>query len=273
MFTSTKQIPTLAIQITLFPTSGFSMAIVLNHAVMDSRTTSLFISSWASISWLGSDGYKGLLPSYDRTLVKGPSGIKEYTVEEMVKFIRSKFMSEHDMNNWLSLAKSAAIPEDAVLTTFELSLADITKLKQMIMDALNKVNIISTGNETTPLLLSPSRFKVACAYTWLCLTKASMEVETTNDHNETTTIIVTVDYRARSNSPLPSILLGTCTVAANVIAKKSEIVGEDGIVAAVKKIRSENKGLAETTEKNLKRRVARMVYLSPDRFRVIAGST
>ncbi|KAK9139589.1 hypothetical protein Scep_009270 [Stephania cephalantha] len=271
MSSSTKQVPSKAIQITLFPNSGFTMSIVTNHAVMDGRSAAHFVSLWATICRSGIDGYEGPFPSYDRTLVKGPSGIEEHFIEELVKFIRSMSMSEHDMNNWLSLAKRAETLEDAVFTTFELSLANISKLKQMILDTQNKM--ISTGNETTPLLLNPSRFEVASAYTWICLTKADMQVRASNSDDETTTIIVSADYRSRSNPPLPSNYFGNCSVSIRVTAKKNEILGEGGIVAAVRKIRSEIKGLGETIEVNLKHRAARMMSSGPEQFRTIAGST
>ncbi|KAK9137147.1 hypothetical protein Sjap_007741 [Stephania japonica] len=271
MSSSTKQIPPLAIQITLFPSSGFSMAVVTNHAVADGRTAALFVSSWTSISKSGIDGNEAPLPFYDRAVVKAPSGVEEYYMEQLMKLIRSKSMSEHDMNNWLSLAKRKATPEDAVLKTFELSLADVTKLKQMILNAQDKVT--SSGNETKPLLLNTSRFEVACATTWLCLTKAEMEVKTTDDHNETTAIIFAMDYRARSNPPLPSTYFGNYVIAVELIAKKNVILGEDGIAAAAKMIRRENEGLAETAVKYMRRRVERNVSPSTDRFRVIAGST
>ncbi|KAK9137155.1 hypothetical protein Sjap_007749 [Stephania japonica] len=272
MTSPTKQAPSFAIQITLFPTSGFSMSIVTNHAVMDGRSAALFVSSWASVSRSGIDGYEGPLPSYDRAEVKGPSGIEELFIDQLVKFVRSKSMSEHDMNNWVLLSKSVEPSEGAVFKTFELSVADISKLKKTILDAQNKV--ISTGNETTPLLLNPSRFEVVCAYTWICLTKADMELKASNDsHDETTTIIFSVDYRSRSNPPLPSNYFGNCAVSIRVTAKKNEILGEGGVVAAVRKIRSEIKGLGETIEMNLKQRAARLISSTPERFRVIAGST
>ncbi|KAK9137152.1 hypothetical protein Sjap_007746 [Stephania japonica] len=272
MSSSTKQVPSKAVQITLFPNSGFTMAIVTNHAVMDGRSAALFVSTWASICRSGIDGYEGPFPSYDRALVKGPSGMEEHFIEELVKFIRSKSMSEHDMNNWLSLAKRAETLEDAVFTTFELSLDDISKLKQVISDTQNKM--ISSGNETTSLLLNPTRFEVACAYTWICLTKADMELKASNDsHDETTTIIFSVDYRSRSNPPLPSNYFGNCAVSLRVTAKKNEILVEGGIVAAVRKIRSEIKGSGETIEISLKRRAARLMSGGPEKFRVIAGST
>ncbi|XVF60693.1 hypothetical protein PTKIN_Ptkin08bG0068900 [Pterospermum kingtungense] len=56
LITSDDSASTIALQITLFPNMGFFIGITAHHAVLDGKTTTLFMKSWAYICKRGGDG-------------------------------------------------------------------------------------------------------------------------------------------------------------------------------------------------------------------------
>ncbi|KAI4346684.1 hypothetical protein L6164_007557 [Bauhinia variegata] len=73
----------LALQITLFPNSGFSIGISTHHAVLDGKSSTSFLKSWAYICSNLTESSassppalpENLTPFYERGVIKDPSGI------------------------------------------------------------------------------------------------------------------------------------------------------------------------------------------------------
>ncbi|CAI0452694.1 unnamed protein product [Linum tenue] len=68
----------LALQVTLFPSKGFCVGAACHHAVMDGKSSAMFLKAWAHISMCDDgDGTltEELTPFLDRTVVKDPDGI------------------------------------------------------------------------------------------------------------------------------------------------------------------------------------------------------
>ncbi|KAG5247356.1 phenolic glucoside malonyltransferase [Salix suchowensis] len=127
----------LSFQITLFPNKGFSISTTFNHAVIDGRSLSLFMNSWACICRNLDENVKicpsslpeELYPSFDRTVIQGSEGLEmQY------------------LNYWLGLKLpgSDASPRslkpipfpaqaDVVRATFPFSREDIKKLAEHLL--------------------------------------------------------------------------------------------------------------------------------------------
>ncbi|KAK9155977.1 hypothetical protein Sjap_003457 [Stephania japonica] len=265
---SKKQVPLLASQVTLFPHKGVCVGIVCNHATMDGRAVSLFLNSWSSVCRLGNEAPSfSLLPSFDRETVKDPNGLEKLYLEGLIRLIRSKAMSENDCNNWLLVSKSHEVSEKAVMATFDLSKADIERLKRRTLAC----------KSAKPIKLS--RFVLACAFTWICLTKTSYQHEqvvmsssSSSTHDEQTSIVFLVDCRGRTDPPIPPTYIGNCCVPIKVSAKVFDIVSENGIVVAVDCIVKAMRGLSVAVANDPELRLSRTLNTGPNRTCSIAGS-
>ncbi|CAN6852205.1 unnamed protein product, partial [Brassica oleracea var. botrytis] len=73
-----------ALQITLFPNSGFSIGVTAHHAVLDGKTTSMFFKAWAHVCKQENRVVslpETLTPSLDRSLIKDQTGLDEQMIE------------------------------------------------------------------------------------------------------------------------------------------------------------------------------------------------
>ncbi|RID43484.1 hypothetical protein BRARA_I00344 [Brassica rapa] len=67
----------LAVQITFFPNQGFSLGVTAHHAVLDGKTTAMFLKAWAHNCKQEQDPLPhDLTPSIDRTVVRDPTGLE-----------------------------------------------------------------------------------------------------------------------------------------------------------------------------------------------------
>ncbi|ESR49680.1 hypothetical protein CICLE_v10031484mg [Citrus x clementina] len=178
----------IAIQITLFPNQGFSIGVSAHHAVLDGKSTTLFIKSWAYLckqlklqqqqqqqeqTYLPPE----LTPCFDRTVVKDPDGID---------LIYLKHWMSGSSSNRRSLNVMPVKPENyysnLVRMTFELNREDINKLR----DKVNEV-LYSTQGGAQYL----SSFVITCAHVFVWLVKAR-DVEA----NTTVRFVITTDSKA-----------------------------------------------------------------------------
>jgi len=76
-------------------------------------------------------------------------------------------------------------------------------------------------------------FVVACAFTWVNLIK-SQEKEAGDlfDNDKVYYFVFVADYRHRLEVKLPATYFGNCLAICHVPAKKSELLGENGIIMA-----------------------------------------
>ncbi|KAI4353848.1 hypothetical protein L6164_002771 [Bauhinia variegata] len=76
-----RALPLMAIQVTIFPGSGFSIGIIFNHAVADGRAFHHFIKSWASICRTGRF-LEEQEPVHDRGEIEDINGLQQRFLEK-----------------------------------------------------------------------------------------------------------------------------------------------------------------------------------------------
>ncbi|GMN61206.1 hypothetical protein TIFTF001_030285 [Ficus carica] len=234
--------PLLALQVTVFPNSGICLGVRFLHVAADGRAFHHFMKSWALICRTGGDltpiERELGLPSHDRAAVKDPDGRLE----------------QNFLNMWWSLASAwndgeAGPAQDALAenqrATFVLSEAQIQKLKRWIR------NHFPNDKNSTPFHISS--FVATCALIWVCLVKSEDmrdgKYSTVNDDNDDDDdkpyyFIFVADCRNRVRFPLPTTYFGNClAVCYATPVKRKELLGENGIVAAVEAIGKEVAGL------------------------------
>ncbi|TKY65081.1 Phenolic glucoside malonyltransferase 2 [Spatholobus suberectus] len=208
---SHEQATVLALQVTLFPNSGFSIGITSHHAVLDGKTSTSFIKSWAYLcreSQSPPSLPPELSPFYERELVKDPNHVG-------AKY-RSDWLKQGGPNNRSLMVLDLQVPEDATRGLFQLSRSDIEKLKQYV---------VSKKKRNTNLHLST--FVLCVAYAWVCRVRA----EETKSKN--VMLAFSVDCRGRLEPPLPATYFGNCVGGRLATAETRELLGEDGLTVAV----------------------------------------
>ncbi|KAL9830590.1 Malonyl-CoA:anthocyanidin 5-O-glucoside-6''-O-malonyltransferase [Arabidopsis thaliana] len=67
----------LAVQVTFFPNQGFSLGVTAHHAVLDGKTTAMFLKAWAHNCKQEQEALPhDLVPSLDRIIVHDPTGLE-----------------------------------------------------------------------------------------------------------------------------------------------------------------------------------------------------
>ncbi|KAI3472303.1 hypothetical protein Pfo_030852 [Paulownia fortunei] len=208
-----KIIPLLAVQITLFQGTGICIGFNNNHTVGDASSIVGFIKAWSSVAKLGGDheflAATHLLPLYDRSVVKDPSGLADIYWNQMKHFkIESLPLS---------------FPTNKVRATYILQKNDIQKLR----------NLVQAKKAT---LIHLSSFTITTAYVWTCLAKSAAEAGEVVDDNEPEYFGFAVDARQRTNPPIPAAYFGNCVGLAVAESTHSELKGDDGFLIAVELI-------------------------------------
>ncbi|XP_010268734.1 PREDICTED: anthocyanin 5-aromatic acyltransferase-like [Nelumbo nucifera] len=228
-----QTVPLLAIQVTLFPNSGFSIGITSSHVVADGRSLFHFIRSWATVCRLGGDSplSSASLPFYDRTVIDDPDGlIKTVWRKEIENLKPNKGKSSSSSSKQSSNSEVVPTESRVPKATFVVSREEIDHLKQWVLARQRKDE---DQNVAAPLHLSA--FVVMCAVTWVCLIKAGATKDSPNKEMEH--FIFSVDCRDRLRDPaVPATYMGNCVAPGYADAKKSDLTGEDGIVIAAKAI-------------------------------------
>ncbi|PON73634.1 Transferase [Trema orientale] len=210
--TSHERAAVLALQVTLFPKSGFSIGMAMHHAVLDGKSVHMFVKSWAlTCRSLGSPGQPPeLQPLYDRTVIEDPAGLEAIYTKQLLD------LDHGPDNRSLMYWKFNEVSSDSVRGTFHLTRARIEKLKQLVII-----------NEQ----LHTSTYCVTCAYIWVCLVKA----EEINE--DKTMLVINVDCRSdRLEPPVPLNYFGNCVANKFVVTETKGLVEKDGLVLAVKAI-------------------------------------
>ncbi|CAN6574633.1 unnamed protein product [Malus baccata var. baccata] len=215
---SHDQAEVLALQITAFPTGGFSIGSAVHHAVLDGKTSTMFIKSWAHICKHGGGGQgpsSPLLPSYDRMAIKDPAGLHAIFSKDWLRYGGS--------NNRTLMSLEFTGAESLIRGSFEITRAKIESLRQSVMSMMAKEK--QQAGHSVQLHLST--FSLTCAYTWVCLVKAE-EIKT-----KKVLLVFNVDCRSRLDPPLPATYFGNCITPHGVIAETDDLMGEDGLFVAL----------------------------------------
>ncbi|XP_059452653.1 malonyl-CoA:anthocyanidin 5-O-glucoside-6''-O-malonyltransferase-like [Corylus avellana] len=218
--TSHEQATVLSLQVTIFSNCGFCIGITAHHAVLDGKSSTMFMKSWAHLCKHGGDGLSvvpELTPSYDRTVIKDPAGLEGIFLNQ--------WMNHGGPNNKSLKVWEVKAPLDVVRGTFELSLAKIQKLRQLII-----TTALEEKNEQKQPLLQLSTYTITCAYTWVCLAKAE------GVRDAKFLLGINVDARRRMEAPIPATYFGNCIGSRASVAERNELLGEEGVAVAVKAI-------------------------------------
>ncbi|KAF5180459.1 malonyl-coenzyme:anthocyanin 5-O-glucoside-6'''-O-malonyltransferase-like [Thalictrum thalictroides] len=234
-------VPLLALQVTLFPNKGICIGLAIKHVVADGRTTTHFIKSWSSICRLESDTslIGNSLPSHDRSTVKH---VKPKRITTNLILMEKLGVTKDTFHQIINKRDAQhTVPVGKVRATFVMLSSDITKLKQWVLSKEKEV-------------LHLSSLVVTCAYVWVCLIKARRSTDANVNDEATEYFLVPADARARLKPPLPITYFGNCLDSAVATCKRSELIGEDGIVFAAELISKAIKKMDindETKEKGL----------------------
>ncbi|CAH8363826.1 unnamed protein product [Eruca vesicaria subsp. sativa] len=211
---------TLSLQITLFPDQGFSIGVSAHHAVLDGKTSTMFVKAWAHLCKQhleeNSDLFslpETLTPFLDRSFFKNQTGLDE----EMVKIVRTLKQDETKTSRSLSPIPAWESGDDVVFATLVLSRSDVSRLRERVKNPSQ--------------LLHLSTFVVSYAYVWTCLVKARGEEDT----ERTVSFLFVADFRERLHPPLPATYFGNCVFPAGSYNDKTaeDFSGEGGFVTAV----------------------------------------
>ncbi|GAV85812.1 Transferase domain-containing protein [Cephalotus follicularis] len=216
----TRVLPLLAVQVTVFPFSGVCIGVEFSHVAADGSAFNHFMKSWASIcrskgnSLIYVDKW---LPSFGRDQIEDPQGLESILLKDWWDWSSTREEDKGPINEGLT---------DKVRATFVLGKAQIERLK-------NWVSSHCMNNNEVRL----STFAVTCALIWVCVVK-SQESEAGNLHNddELCYFNFVADCRNRYEFSIPATYFGNCLAICVVTLKMSDIMGEDGIVAATKAI-------------------------------------
>lgn len=190
---SETQSPVMTLKITLFPTIGFSVGYMAHHAVLDGKSVSLFLHSWAYVCKNGDESVlpPHLTPSFNRSFVEHQTELEQaypkgYGINNNLE---KKILTVYDMSP----------PLDTMLGTFKLTREIIDKLRNSVLTYREEKNKLHGVTRI-------SSFTIASAYMMVCLIKAR-EITA-----EKTFLGINVDARARLDPPLPSTYFGNCLI-------------------------------------------------------------
>ncbi|KAK8682987.1 hypothetical protein V6N13_039063 [Hibiscus sabdariffa] len=211
-----KQSPIMAIQVTIFPDAGISIGVGISHVAADGKTFVHFMKSWASLHRCQGDltCLDNNLPYFNREEIKDPLGHASglLTMNDEISQEGSSSSSNTFVNN--------------IRITCEINRSQVELLK----DWVEKNCMESKGSETIRM----STFVVTCAYIWVCLIKLQ-QTETHQHHspgdsNSHTYFIFAAE--CRKHLKLPATYFGNCFTLCLAEAKKSELLGQKGILVA-----------------------------------------
>ncbi|KAF7813174.1 phenolic glucoside malonyltransferase 1-like [Senna tora] len=208
----------MALQVTLFPNSGFSIGIATHHAAMDGKSATSFMNSWAYIcsnledSSDSSSFPEHLVPFYDRSVIKDPCGV----AERFANF----WMQNNGGPNKRSLMPwefPRANQSKLKRGTFELTPSSISKLKKSAESKVKQGVRVSS-------------FSVTCAYVLECIVKA--------EETEENRVLFTfgADLRSRLDPPVPPTYFGNCVGGAMFVFETKRLMEGDGFVCGVEGI-------------------------------------
>ncbi|XP_045794434.1 phenolic glucoside malonyltransferase 1-like [Trifolium pratense] len=223
----------ISFQITFFPKSGFSIGLSTHHAVLDGKSSTLFIKAWAYLcnKIIETEESPILLPklqpSFDREIIKDQNGLGDSFTSNWIEIMAKMFPNEKGNERCLKILPFQPKLDDYVRATFELTRENLSTIKQMV---LSKWEIFDT-NESKPQTLSS--FVLTCAYSLVCLAKAIHGVE---NEKEKFAFAFTVDCRARLEPPIPNNYFGNCVWGNFVDTKPYDFINEDGVFLVAKSI-------------------------------------
>ncbi|CAD5324511.1 unnamed protein product [Arabidopsis thaliana] len=99
----------LAVQVTFFPNQGFSLGVTAHHAVLDGKTTAMFLKAWAHNCKQEQEALPhDLVPSLDRIIVQDPTGLETKLLNRWISASnnKTKLKTVSFQNNWIRYSPS-----------------------------------------------------------------------------------------------------------------------------------------------------------------------
>ncbi|GLT34900.1 hypothetical protein SLA2020_093890 [Shorea laevis] len=244
-----EQQQAMGVQVTVFPNSGISIGVTFSHIVADGRALAHFMKSWALIYKAKGDliSLNDSLPIYNRNLIGDPGRVAATLMK--------------DAWDW----KLGSIPLQKLRITTVISGPQIEILKNWVRE--------KNATENQPEQLRVSTFIVTCAYMWVCLIRShERDIGDDGGDDKLYHFAFMADCRDRLN--LPATYFGNCLEPRFAEAKRDELVGENGVLVAVKSIGREvselDKGALKGAEQWLSR--TKEVFQSGAHTVSVAGS-
>ncbi|XVF60692.1 hypothetical protein PTKIN_Ptkin08bG0068800 [Pterospermum kingtungense] len=202
----------IALQITLFPSQGFCIGITTHHTVLDGKSSTMFIKSWAYLCQLDniikiSSLPPELIPFFNRSVIKDASGLDLLYLNQWMDFTGSG-----NRRSLMIIQNTRDIPDDLVRATFDLTREDIKKLREKVLSKLEKAK---------PLHLSS--FVVALAYVSTCQIKARG-----GESERGIYFAFAADCRSRLDPPIPENYFGNCVICPIAESKAVNFMDENG---------------------------------------------
>jgi len=234
----TSVLPLMAIQVTVFPNSGFSICLTFNHLAGDGKSLHHFIKFWASLCKARGDlaSIETSLspPSYERDRVKDPKGLKFIYFQDL----------EHSESKSMEFAGLVRdVSTNKVRFNVVLGLEQVEKLKKWL-------SLKCATNDSGALHIST--FVVACSIFWVCMIRSEEKKGNcfSEECDELCHLVFLADCRDRPEFSLPSTYFGNCLTAYIVAIKRSELAGKGGIVVAANAIERQVRDLKSDALRN-----------------------
>ncbi|KAK7340651.1 hypothetical protein VNO77_21360 [Canavalia gladiata] len=246
----------ISLQITLFPNRGFSIGISTHHAVLDGKSSTLFIKAWASLCKINDESpslVPELEPFFDRKVIKNPTDLGMKYSNNLTEMLSKIFPHENSDGRCLKILPFQPRLEDTVRATFVLTREDLEKIKKRV---LSKWDVVYGTECSKPTILSS--FVLTTAYALVCIAKATNGVHT---EKQKFAFGFTVDCRARVEPPIPGNYCGNCVWGVLVDTESLDFIKEEGLVIVAKSIHDkikmlETKGPFHGSENMLSRYMA-----------------
>ncbi|KAA8524889.1 hypothetical protein F0562_011312 [Nyssa sinensis] len=187
-------VPLLTVQVTRFKCGGIIVGVRFNHMLMDGKSLTDFISSWAKVAREEplSDPYldRSILSPRQPPVINFPHD--EYTKKEGER----KSMPFHDQKGKL------------VYQSFCFDPKKLTQLKRMATDCDHQ-------------LVTPTSFELISALVWISRTKA-LKIKP----DQATKLLIVVDGRSKFKPPLPKAYFGNGIAWSCAQCKTEELTGK-----------------------------------------------
>ncbi|XP_022773759.1 phenolic glucoside malonyltransferase 1-like [Durio zibethinus] len=235
LITSNDSASIIAVQITLFPDKGFSIGIIAHHTVLDGKTTTMFMKSWAYLCKQGNRENSPLPPEltpfFDRGVIKDPTGL-DLDMLYLNQWLTSNG-SESDTTGHKSLKVSSDKGEasNLVRATITITPDDFKKMRERLLS--------KSSDSSKQLHLST--FVLTLAYVTTCIVKARG-----GEGDRTVYLGFTADCRPRLDLPVPENYFGNCNTPIFEVLKARHFMDfENGFAFTAEKVSNMVKGLTD----------------------------
>ncbi|KAJ6369858.1 hypothetical protein OIU76_028167 [Salix suchowensis] len=244
----------IALKITLFPKQGFCIGISSHHAIMDGKSSTMFIKAWAHMCKLSDrekqqhpDLLPELTPIFDRTDIQDPEGLEMVYLNNWLEY---KWPGSDPNPRSLKLLPALAVLSSPVRATFELSGEDIRKLRARV-----SAQLVKQDSQAKPAHLS--NFVLVFAHASVCIVK-SKGLES----DRMVLMGFAADCRARLDPPLHENYFGNCVKLCGWHTEAGSLSEENGYLRAVERLSEFIRGLEKGVLDGLKTMLARYMTIA-----------